>query len=336
MKKALITGITGQDGSYLTELLLEKGYEVHGFIRRTSQDNLGLIDHLKDKITLHYGDLSDQNSINDAFREVMPDELYNLGAQSHVGVSFKVPINTCKVVGIGSLYLLDAIRLYKPECKYYQASTSEMFGGMKYNRPDKGYNEDSAFHPRSPYGVAKLFAHWMAKNYRESHNMFTCCGILFNHESPNRGLDFVTRKITNSLGKIKENKQSFLYLGNLDSKRDWGHAKDYVWAMWKMLQMEKPDDYVLATGETRTVREFCEIAGKAFGFDIKWKGEGTDEVGIDIKTNRVIIKIDPQFYRPAEVDLLIGDPKKAKDVLGWVPKYSFDELVQEMCENDKY
>jgi len=328
---ALVTGATGQDASYLMELLLEKGYKVHGLIRRTSQDNLGLIEHLKGKVTLHYGDLLNTTLIHHLIQAIQPDEVYNLGAQSHVGISFDVPEYTADVVGMGALRILEALRRIKPQAKFYQASTSEMFGKVQ-ETPQK---ETTPFYPRSPYGVAKLFAHWMAKNYRESFGMFTCSGILFNHESPRRGKDFVTRKITQGLAKIKAGKQENIELGNLDAKRDWGHAKDYVWAMWKMLQMEKPDDYVLATGETRTVRDFVEIAGKHFGFDIEWQGEGVDEIGIDKITNNVIIKINKDFYRPAEVDLLLGDPTKAKNVLEWQPQYSFEQLVTEMCQEDE-
>jgi GDPmannose 4,6-dehydratase len=328
---ALITGIGGQDGSYLAELLLEKGYQVHGLIRRSSQDNLGLIEHLKGKITLHHGDLANGIVIDDLIRKIMPDEVYNLGAQSHVGISFQVPEYTADVVAMGALRLLEAIRRLKPQCKFYQASTSEMFGKV-HETPQK---ETTPFYPRSPYGVSKLFAHWMAKNYRESFGMFCCSGILFNHESPRRGKEFVTRKITQGLARIKAGKQEFIELGNMDAKRDWGHAKDYVWAMWKMLQMEKPDDYVLATGETRTVREFVEIAGKKLGFDIVWQGSGVDEIGIDKNSNNVIIKISKEFYRPAEVDLLLGDPTKARQVLGWDGNYTFEALVEEMCREDE-
>lgn len=327
---ALITGIGGQDGSYLAELLLAKGYKVHGIVRRASQDNLGLIEHLKGQITLHHGDLANGIVIEDIIRKVMPDEVYNLGAQSHVGISFEVPEYTADVVGMGALRILEALRRLKPQCKYYQASTSEMFGKV-HETPQK---ETTPFYPRSPYGVAKLFAHWMAKNYRESFNMFCCSGILFNHESPRRGKEFVTRKITHGLARIKAGKQEFIELGNMDAKRDWGHAKDYVWAMWKMLQMEKPDDYVLATGQTRTVREFVEIAGKHFGFDIEWQGDGVDEIGIDKISKSVIIKVNKEFYRPAEVDLLLGDPTKARNVLHWDGNYTFEALVKEMCEED--
>jgi GDPmannose 4,6-dehydratase len=330
-KVALISGIGGQDGSYLAELLLEKGYIVHGIVRRSSQDNLGLIEHLRDKVKLHNGDLANAIVIQDIVRRVMPDEVYNLGAQSHVGVSFDVPEYTADIVGMGALRLLEAIRRYKPQCKYYQASTSEMFGKVQ-ETPQK---ETTPFYPRSPYGVAKLFAHWMAKNYRESFDIFACSGILFNHESPRRGKEFVTRKITHGLARIKAGKQDFIELGNMDAKRDWGHAKDYVWAMWKMLQMEKPDDYVLATGETRTVRDFVNVASKKLGFDIGWVGSGVEEVGIDKKTNNVIIKINKDFYRPAEVELLLGDPKKAIEKLDWQPEYTFEMLVEEMCQEDE-
>lgn len=328
--KALITGINGQDGSYLAELLINKGYEVHGIIRRNSQDNLGLIKHLEKDLNLHFGDLLNTSLIHDIIEKVKPDEVYNLGAQSHVGVSFEVPEYTCDVVGLGALRLLEALRRICPNAKYYQASSSEMFGKVV----ETPQNEKTPFYPRSPYGCAKVFAYWMTKNYRESFDMFACNGILFNHESPRRGLDFVTRKITSGLAKIFVDQEGFIELGNLDSKRDWGHASDYVRVMWAMLQKDHPDDYVIATGETRSVREFVEIACEYFDFEIEWKGKGVDEVGIDKKTGNVIIKINKKFYRPAEVDLLIGDASKADKELYWIKQYTFKQLVEQMCDND--
>jgi GDPmannose 4,6-dehydratase len=337
MKKALITGITGQDGSYLAELLLEKGYEVHGLIRRSSTFNTGRIDHLYTdshvngvKMFLHFGDLSDSSNISRLLEKIQPDEIYNLGAQSHVRVSFDMPEYTADVTGVGTLRLLDAIREAKIKTKFYQASSSEMFG-KAIELPLK---ETTPFYPRSPYGCAKVFAYWITKNYREAYNMFAVNGILFNHESPRRGQTFVTRKITRSLAKIKLGKEEKIFLGNLDAKRDWGHAKDYVEGMWRMLQAEKPDDYLLAMGETHSVREFAEIAAKHFGMNLIWQGSGLNEKGIDKNTGKIIIEIDPKYFRPSEVDILLGDPAKAKTELGWVPKTSFAELVKEMCEVD--
>lgn len=335
MKKAFITGITGQDGSYLAELLLSKGYEVHGLIRRSSTFNTSRIDHLYQdphvngvKLFLHYGDLTDGSNISRLLEQIKPDEIYNLGAQSHVQVSFEMPVFTGNTDGLGTLRLLDAIKESGIKTKFYQAGSSEMFGKVM-ETPQK---ETTPFYPRSPYACAKVYAHWLCVNYRESYNMFICNGILFNHESPRRGGTFVTKKITDALRNIKEGKQERLYLGNLDSKRDWGYAKDYVEAMWMMLQQDKPDDYVIATGETHTVREFAEVAGKHFGFDIVWQGEGLSEVGIDRNTGKTIIEIDKRYFRPAEVDLLLGDATKAKNVLGWEPKVKFKELVALMCE----
>lgn len=337
MKKALLTGITGQDGSYLAELLLEKGYEVHGIIRRSSSFNTGRIDHLyKDqhinnvKLFLHYGDLSDSSSISRLVEKIKPDEIYNLAAQSHVKVSFDNPEYTADVSGIGTLRILDAIKDSGVKTKFYQASTSELFG-LVQEIPQK---ETTPFYPRSPYGCAKLYSYWITINYRESYGIYACNGILFNHESPRRGETFVTRKITRGLSRILTGKDDCLYLGNLDSKRDWGYAKDYVEGMWLMLQQKKPDDFVLATGETHTVREFIEEACKIAKIDLIWKGKKEKEIGIDKKTKKTIIKIDPKYYRPAEVDLLLGDPNKAKKLLKWKPKTKFKELVRIMMEAD--
>ena len=335
MKKALITGITGQDGSYLAELLLNKGYEVHGIIRRSSSFNTGRIDHLFQdthetnvKLFLHYGDLSDSSNISRLLEKVKPDEIYNLGAQSHVKVSFDMPEYTADTVGLGTLRLLDAIRDTGIKTKFYQASSSEMFGKVM-EIPQK---ETTPFYPRSPYGCAKLFAYWITKNYRESYGLFTCNGILFNHESPRRGGTFVTQKITEALVKIKQGKQNKLYLGNLDAKRDWGYAKDYVEGMWLMMQAKKPDDYVLATNETHSVREYAEETAKILGIDLIWKGKGLKEKGVDKKTGKSIIEIDQKYFRPAEVELLIGDYSKAKKELGWKPKTKFKELVKIMAD----
>lgn len=337
MKKALITGITGQDGSYLTELLLEKGYEVHGIIRRSSSFNTGRIDHLYNNpdilnktLFLHYGDLSDSSSISRLIEKIKPDEIYNLGAQSHVKVSFEIPEYTCDTTGLGTLRILDAIKESGIKTKFYQASSSEMFG-LVQEVPQK---ETTPFYPRSPYGCAKLFAYWITKNYRESYNIFACNGILFNHESPRRGNTFVTKKITRELVKIKLGLSDKLYLGNLEAKRDWGYTKDYVYGMYLMMQAEKPDDYVLATNETHSVREFVELSCKHLGIDLEWQGEGVNEKGIDKGTNKVIIEISPRYFRPAEVDLLIGDYSKAKTELGWEPKIKFEELVKIMIEAD--
>jgi len=335
MKKALITGITGQDGSYLTEFLLEKGYEVHGIIRRSSSFNTGRLEHIyKDphdkgaRLFLHYGDLLDASNINKILNEVKPDEVYNLGAQSHVRVSFDLPIYTGDADGLGTLRLLDAIKDSGLNTKFYQAGSSEMFGKVK----EVPQNEETSFYPRSPYGCAKVYAHWLCVNYRESYNMFICNGILFNHESPRRGGTFVTKKIVDGLVAIKKGGQDKLYLGNLDAKRDWGYAKDYVRAMWMMLQQEKPSDYVVATGETHSVREFVEKTGELLGMDIVWQGEGLEEKGMDKKTGKIIVEIDEKYFRPAEVDLLLGDPSKAKKELGWEPEVKFPELIKIMVE----
>jgi len=340
MKKvALITGITGQDGAYLAELLLEKNYEVHGVKRRSSSFNTSRIDHLyKDKhkedvnFFLHYGDLSDATNLIRIIQEVQPEEIYNLGAQSHVKVSFEIPEYTANSDALGTLRILEAIRILKMENKvrFYQASTSELYGKSQ----EVPQTETTPFYPRSPYGVAKLYAFWIVKNYREAYGMFVCNGILFNHESPIRGETFVTRKITRAASKIKLGLQEKLYLGNLDAQRDWGHAKDYVEGMWQMLQHEKPEDFVLATGKTTTIREFCNLSFKELGIDIKWDGKGVKEVGIDKSSNKVIISIDPNYYRPTEVDLLIGDASKARKLLNWNPKYDLKSLVKEMVNVD--
>ena len=340
MKKiALITGVTGQDGAYLAELLLNKNYEVHGIKRRASSFNTSRIDHLyKDKhkedvnFFLHYGDLTDSTNLIRIIQEVQPHEIYNLGAQSHVKVSFEVPEYTANSDAIGTLRILEAIRILKMEnkVKFYQASTSELYGKAQ----EVPQTETTPFYPRSPYGVAKLYAFWIVKNYREAYGMFACNGILFNHESPLRGETFVTRKITRAASKIKLGLQEKLYLGNLNAQRDWGHAKDYVEGMWRMLQHEKPEDFVLATGKTTTIREFCNLSFKELGIDIIWEGEGENEVGIDQSSNKVIISIDKNYYRPTEVDLLIGDASKAKKVLSWTPKYDLESLVKEMVNAD--
>ena len=329
MKKALITGITGQDGSYLAELLLSKGYEVHGIVRRSSLINTHRIDHIYEKITLHYGDLTDPVNIMGVIRLVEPAEIYNLGAQSHVKVSFEMPEYTANVDALGTLRILEAVRMLgmEKDVRIYQASTSELYGGV-LGTP---LSETTPFHPRSPYGVAKLYGYWIIKNYREAYGFHASSGILFNHESPRRGETFVTRKITQGLSKISVGLQNVLYLGNLNAKRDWGHAKDYVEAMWLMLQQDEPDDYVIATGEQYSVRDFVEEAAPYFGFKIEWMGEGEDEVGLDWNTKKSIIGINPRYFRPAEVDSLLGDATKAKEVLGWEPKTSFKELVEDMC-----
>lgn len=337
MKKALITGITGQDGSYLAELLLEKGYEVHGIVRRVSTFNRQRIEHLfpdkhgqENKIHLHYGDLNDSSSLHRIIRDISPDEVYNLGAQSHVRISFDIPEFTGEATGISATRLLEAIHHDNPKTRYYQASSSEMFG-KAMETPQK---ETTPFYPRSPYGVAKVYAYWMTVNYRESYGMHASNGILFNHESPRRGENFVSKKITSSLAKIAAGKMEKLYLGNLDAARDWGYAKDYVDGMWRMLQQDEPGDYILATGETHAVREFVEETCKLAGIDLRWEGKGLEEKGIDVKSGKEIIGIDPQYFRPAEVDLLLGDYSKAKKVLGWEPKVKFKELVGIMMEED--
>lgn len=337
MKKALITGITGQDGSYLAELLLSKGYEVHGLVRRASTFNTGRLDHIyqdphvEDRhLFLHYGDLTDSSNLYRLIEKIVPDEIYNLGAQSHVRVSFDMPEFTGDADGIGVTRLLEAIRETRLNTRFYQASSSEMFGKVQAIPQ----NEETDFYPRSPYGVAKVYAYWMTVNFRESYNLYACNGILFNHESPRRGETFVTRKITRGLSRIKAGKETMIYLGNLDAKRDWGFAKDYVEAMWLMLQQPEADDYVIATNETHTVREFVEEAGRHLGYDIHWRGEGLDEEGYDELTGQVLVKIDPKYFRPAEVDLLIGDPAKALKKLGWKPTTTFKQLVELMVKAD--
>ena len=333
MKKAFITGVTGQDGSYLAELLLEKKYEVHAIIRRTSIFNTKRIDHLnKDpNFYTYYGDLTDSSNLNRILTKVQPDEIYNLGAQSHVAVSFEVPEYTAEVVAVGAIRLLDAIRDLKLKCKYYQASTSELFGGIPGTEPQ---SEKTPFYPKSPYGAAKLYAYWVTVNYRESYNIFACNGILFNHESPRRGETFVTKKITQSVARIFQGKQEVLELGNLDAMRDWGHAKDFVYAQWLMLQQDEPDDYVIATGETHSVREFVELAFKEVGIIIEWHGTGIQEHGIDNKSGKTLVKIAERYFRPTEVELLLGDPSKAEKELNWTRKISFHELVSAMVKYD--
>ena len=330
MKRALITGITGQDGSYLAELLLEKGYEVYGIWRRKATVDYGNIEHLKDKVHLIYADMTDAVSLIAAMQISQADEVYNLAAQSFVKTSWDTPVSTADIDAIGVTNMLEAIKLVKPEARFYQASTSEMFGKVQAV-PQK---EDTPFYPRSPYGVAKLYGHWITKNYRESYDMFACSGILFNHESERRGLEFVTRKITNAAVKISLGLQDDLELGNLDAKRDWGHSKDYVRAMWLMLQADTPDDYVIASNETRSVREFAQTAFSHVGIELRWEGEGVDEKGIDVKTGKVLVSVNPDFFRPAEVELLLGDPSKAQTKLGWHREIDFNELVKRMVEND--
>jgi len=330
MKRALITGINGQDGSYLAELLLEKGYEVYGLMRRKSVTTFGNIAHRKDEIKFIYADMIDLVSLINAMQISQADEVYNLAAQSFVGTSWEQPAATADIDGIGALNILEAIRTIKPDAKFYQASTSEMFG-LVQAIPQ---NEDTPFYPRSPYGVAKLYGHWITKNYRESYDMYACSGILFNHESERRGKEFVTRKITDAVARIKLGVQDVLELGNLDAKRDWGHAKDYVKAMWLMLQQDKADDYVIATNETRTVREFVEKAFKCVDIDIVWEGKSIDEVGKDSRTGKTLVRINTEFFRPAEVDILIGDPAKAEKALGWKREVTFEELVERMVKND--
>ena len=338
-KVALITGITGMDGSHLAELLLEKDYEVHGIIRRTSTFNTGRINHIFDRLKLHYGDVTDPLVISNLISQIQPDEVYNLAAQSHVKVSFEIPYYTAQCDGLGILAILEAVKNHCPKAKVYQASTSELYGGMGYNMPETGYTELSPMHPRSPYGCAKMYALWITRNYRESYGMHISNGILFNHEGERRGETFVTRKITLGLAKIKkyidEGRMDFpiLRLGNLYSKRDWGHAKDFIEGMWMMLQQESGDDYVLATNKTHNIKEFIELACKECGWNINWIGEGVDEKGI-LDNGITIIEIDEKYYRPAEVNILLGDYSKAKNVLGWEPKVKFEELVKIMMSHD--
>ncbi len=330
MKRALITGVNGQDGSYLAELLLEKGYKVYGLMRRKSSVDYGNVEHIKDKIEFIYADMADVVSLTNAMRISQADEVYNLAAQSFVGTSWEQPVATAEIDGIGALNMLEAIRMIKPNAKFYQASTSEMYG-LVQAIPQ---NEETPFYPRSPYGVAKLYGHWITKNYRESYDMYACSGILFNHESERRGKEFVTRKITDAVARIKLGVQDVLELGNLDAKRDWGHAKDYVRAMWLMLQQDEADDYVIATNETRTVREFVERTFMYVGIEIIWEGSEVNEIGKDKATGKIVVKINPDFFRPAEVDILIGDPIKAETKLGWKREIPFVELVERMIKND--
>lgn len=334
MKKALITGITGQDGSYLAELLLEKGYEVHGIRRASSVFNTERIDHLLQlghgRFHLHYGDLIDSSNLSRLLEQVQPDEIYNLGAQSHVHISFQIPEYTAEIDGLGALRLLDAIKNAGIKPKFYQASTSELFGKVQ----ETPQTEKTPFYPRSPYGVAKLFSFWTVVNHREAYNIFACNGILFNHESPRRGKVFVTRKITTGIAEIKQGKKEKISLGNLDAKRDWGYAPDYVEAMWLMLQQEKADDYVIATGETHSIREFCEESFALAGYQIEWRGSGLEEKGVDRLSGKVLIDIDPKYFRPTEVDLLIGDSSKARKQLNWQPRVGFKELIKIMMEHD--
>ena len=330
MKRALITGVTGQDGSFLAELLLSKGYEVHGIMRRKSVVDYGNVDHIKDKINLIYADMTDMASLIRAMKISQADEVYNLAAQSFVATSWEQPIATTYIDGVGVTYILEAIRTLEPGCRFYQASTSEMFGLVQ----EMPQTEKTPFYPRSPYGVAKLYGHWITKNYRESFGMYACSGILFNHEGERRGKEFVTRKITDSAARIKLGLQDHVELGNMDSKRDWGYAGDYVNAMWLMLQQPEADDYVIATGETRSVREFVEIAFKCIDMDIKWQGSKENEVGIDDRSGRTVVRVNPKFYRPAEVDVLLGNPAKAESVLGWKRNISFVEMVERMVKND--
>ena len=346
MKKALITGITGQDGSFLAEFLLEKGYEVHGTLRRSSSFNTGRIEHLyldewvrdmknKPLVNLHYADMTDSSSLIRIIQMIQPDEIYNLAAQSHVKVSFDVPEYTAEADAVGTLRLLEAVRNLglEKKCRIYQASTSELFGKVQ-EIPQK---ETTPFYPRSPYGVAKQYGFWITKNYRESYGMYAVNGILFNHESERRGENFVTRKITLAAARIVQGFQDKLYLGNLDSLRDWGYAKDYVECMWLILQHEKPEDFVIATGEYHTVREFCTLAFKEVGIELRWEGKGVNEKGIDVATGKVLVEVDPKYFRPAEVEQLLGDPTKAKTLLGWNPrKTSFQELVRIMVEHDMH
>lgn len=338
-KRALITGVNGQDGGHLAELLHSKGYEVYGIMRGQGEASHPKFRAFKEEfpfVEIILADLHDLSSLVRAVQQAKPDEVYNLAAISHVGYSFRDPILTHQVTGGGVVNMLEAIRLTGGEktIRFYQASTSEMFGGLNYNRPGNGYDEESLFHPRSPYGVAKLYGHWITKNYRESYGMHASCGILFNHEGERRGMEFVTRKISNAVARIKFGKLDHIELGNLDSKRDWGYSRDYVEGMWRILQQDKPGDYVLATGETHTIREFCELAFKEIGFDIEWEGSGVNEVGKDKTSGKVLVKVNPEFFRPAEVDILLGDPSKAETILGWKREVDFEGLVKLMVEYD--
>ena len=330
MKSALITGINGQDGSFLSELLLEKGYSVYGILRRKSVVDYGNVAHLKDKIHFIYADMTDVVSLINAMKISKADEVYNLAAQSFVATSWEQPIATAEIDAVGVTNILEAIRTVNPNCRYYQASTSEMFGKVQAMPQD----ENTPFYPRSPYGVAKLYGHWITKNYRESFGLFTCSGILFNHEGERRGKEFVTRKITDTVARIKLGVVDCLELGNLDARRDWGHSKDYVRAMWLMLQQDEPDDYVVATGETRTVRDFAKAAFATAGIDIEFSGSGVDEIGTEVGTGRVLVRVNPKFFRPAEVEVLLGNPRKAQEKLGWKREISFEEMVKRMVEKD--
>lgn len=334
MKKAVITGITGQDGSYLAEFLLEKGYEVHGLMRRHStMSSTERIDHLlkENKVKLHFADMTDSSNLIMLMNEIRPDEVYNLAAQSHVGISFEIPEYTAEATGVATLKLLEAVRLANPKCRFYQASTSELFGGIPETAPQ---SEKTPFYPKSPYGVAKLYSYWITVNYRESYDMFACNGILFNHESPRRGENFVTRKITLAIGNILAGKQEKLSLGNMDAKRDWGFAGDYVKGMWMILQQDKPEDFVLSTNETHTVREFVKVAFEKAGIELRFEGKGVDEKAYDVKTGKLLVDVDPAFFRPAEVEFLWGDCTKAEKTLGWKRDVSFEKLVEMMVEAD--
>ena len=333
MKKAFITGITGQDGSYLAELLLDKGYEVHAILRRASVFTTQRIEHIfeHERLRTYHGDLTDSSNLHRLLMRIQPDEIYNLGAQSHVGVSFDVPEYTADVDGLGAIRLLDSLRDLGPDCRYYQASTSELFGGIPGTEPQ---SETTPFYPKSPYGAAKLYAYWATVNYREAYGLYACNGILFNHESPRRGETFVTKKITQAVARIFQGKQDRLMLGNMDAKRDWGHAKDFVYAQWLMLQQDKPVDYVIATGETHTVREFVELAFKEVDINIRWQGSGVNEKGIDSATGKTLVEVDEKYFRPAEVELLWGDASKAEKELGWQREITFKELVAGMVNYD--
>ncbi|ASQ89940.1 GDP-mannose 4,6-dehydratase [Prosthecochloris sp. GSB1] len=336
MKKALISGLTGQDGSYLAELLLEKGYQVHGIIRRSSSFNTGRIDHIignpenRGRFFFHHGDMTDPSNLNRLLEKIQPDEIYNLAAQSHVKVSFDLPDYTAQVDALGTLRFLDAIRETRIDTRFYQASTSELFGKTQ----EVPQSEKTPFYPRSPYGVAKLYGYWIIVNYREAYNLFACNGILFNHESPRRGETFVTRKITRAAARIKAGLQERVSLGNLDARRDWGYAPEFVEGMWRILQQDEPDDFVLATGETHTVREFASLAFRELGIELEWRGNGVTEKGVDPATGKTLVAVDPEYYRPTEVDLLIGDPAKARQALGWEPKTRFEDLVRLMVRAD--
>ena len=336
-KTALITGVTGQDGSYLAELLLSKGYDVHGLVRRSSTFNRERIEHLHSfegevtsRLKLHYGDMTDSSNLIRIVQEIRPDEIYHLAAQSHVRISFDMPEYTAETDGIGTLRLLEAVRFSKLKTRIYNAATSELFGLVK----ETPQNEDTPFHPRSPYGVAKQYSYWMSINYREAYGIFVCNGILFNHESPRRGENFVTRKITLSIANILAGKQDRIRLGNLDAKRDWGYAPDYVKAMWMMMQHSEPLDLVVATGETHSIREFTELAFKEVGIDIEWKGSGVEEIGYDKKTEKILVEVDPKYFRPSEVEVLCGDSSKAKELIGWEPEVTFQKLVSIMVRSD--